>query len=393
MISFLVKHWIKDYENISSPAVQKAYAKLCSCVGVFFNVLLFIIKLLSGIISGSTAIIADGFNNLSDAATSVAAFIGFCFAGIGAGENHRFGHGRYEWLMGLISSLAVTLVGWTLAKNSISAIHDPQPVTFNFIIVAILICSILVKLYMYCYNRKIGVKIDSSSMKATATDCISDMVSTSAILLSLIIEQLTSWHVDGWCGLLVSIFIMFSGVKSMMEIIERLMGQSPDKNLENKIISYVMEYPAVRGINDLLIHDYGMGHYAVSLHIEGYAGDSCDHLTAVAQEISYRLFVDMDCDTTIQTDILITDSVIVQKLSTVAEQTVKTFEETAQIKDLRIVQSGTYTNVILTVSGSRRLQKKENAIKQAVETAICSIDKNYQVITKLVIMALHRDLW
>ncbi|MCD7967861.1 MAG: cation diffusion facilitator family transporter [Clostridiaceae bacterium] len=390
MISFLIRHWIKDNENITSPAVQKAYAKLCSGVGIFFNVLLFGIKLLSGLVCGSTAMIADGFNNLSDAATSIASFIGFCLAGIGAGENHRFGHGRYEWLMGFLSSIAVIMVGGALAKNSLSAIHSPQPVSFNAVIVVILVCSILVKLYMYCYNKKIGTKIDSSSVKATATDCISDMVSTSAILFSLIVEQVTGCHIDGWCGLLVSLFIMFSGLKSMLEVVERLMGQYPDKNMENKIKACVADYPAIRGINDLLIHDYGLGHYAVSMHIEGYDGDSCVNLNAIAQEISYRLFVDMDCDATIQTDLLVTDSVTVKTITDQTEQVIKRFEATAHMKDLRIVKSGSHTIITLTVSGSRRLQKQENAIRQTITTALCSIDTNYQVIIKLVITALHR---
>lgn len=177
----------------------------------------------------------------------------------------------------------------------------------------------------------------------------------------------------------------------MMEVVERLMGQSPDKSLENKIISCVTGYPAIRGINDLLIHDYGLGHYAVSMHIEGHDGESCDKLNAIAQEISYKLFVNMDCAATIQVDLLITDFSTINAITAEAEQVIKPFEATAHIKGLRIVRSGIHTNIVLTVTGSRRLQKQEAAIKQALETALCTRDTTYQVIAKLVITALHRD--
>lgn len=390
MISFLIRRWIKDSENTDSPAVQEAYAKLCAGVGIFFNLLLFGVKLFSGLVSGSTAILADGFNNLSDAVSSIASFIGFCIAGVGAGENHRFGHGRYEWLMGFLSSIAVIMVGGALAKKSLSAIHIPQSVRCGAITAAVLTCSVLVKLYMYRYNKKIGTAIDSASMKAAAADCIGDMAATLAILFSLIAERLTGWYIDGWCGLLVSFFIIFSGSKAMVEVAGRLMGQFPDKSLENKIISCAACYPAVYGINDLLIHDYGLGRYAVSMHIEGRGDDSCFDLNAAAQEISYRLFANMDCDATIQTDLLVEDPAAAEAVTAEAERAVKVFDASAQVKELRIVRSGLHTNVVLTIAGSRRLQKQENAVKLAVGRAVCSVDTTYQVLPKLVITGLRR---
>lgn len=417
MISFLIKRWIKDSENISSPAVQKAYAKLCSSAGIFFNLLLFMIKLFTGLLSGSASITADGFNNLSDAASSVASYLGFCLAGIGAGENHPFGHGRYEWLMGFLSSAAVFMVGAALAGNSIDAIHSPTPVHFNFSVFFVLLCSVLIKFYMYSYNQKVGDRIGSSSIKAAAADCISDMASTSAIIASLILERLTGLHIDGWCGTLVSLFIMFSGLKSMCGVVQRLMGEAPDKNLEKKIIFCVMRHPEVCKISNLLIHDYGMGRYAVSMHIGG-ADPALTKQTAqaeqavqmsqvpqieqwmqmeqrpqmeqIAQEIIYELFSSLDCDATIQTEQLITDEAIIASIRSSAEQVIKKFEETALIRELRLVNAGSHTSVFLTAACSRRLQKKEAAVRQALRDSICEGNDRYQIIPKLVIAPIGK---
>lgn len=393
MIPFLIKRWIKDSENVSSPAVQKACAKLCSSAGIFFNLLLFVIKMLAGLFSGSAAITADGFNNLSDAASSAASLLGFCLAGIGAGENHPFGHGRYEWLMGFLSSIAVFMVGVALAKNSIAAIRSPAPVNFNLSVFFVLLCSVLIKYYMYSYNQKIGDKIGSSSMKAAAADCISDMVSTSAIIASLIVECLTGRHIDGWCGTFVSFFIMFSGLKSAGEVVQRIMGESPDKNLEEKIISCVMRHPQVCNISNLLIHDYGMGRYAVSMHIGG-AGTKLPEQTVqmeqLAQEITYELFSFLDCDATIQTEQLITAEAVTAPVRSSAEQVIKSFEKTALIRELRLVNAGSHINVFLTAACSRRLQKKEAAVRQAIRDSICEGNDRYQIIPKLVIAPIGK---
>ena len=177
MVKLLARLWIKDYKNISSPTVKQAYAKLCSALGIVINIVLFLLKLLCGTISGSAAIIADGFNNLADVATTILSFLGFIMAGIGAGKHHPFGHGRYEWLMSMFSSIAVMIMGFTLAGNSISTIKTPEEVHFDYLIGFILVCSILAKSYMFLYSNKIGKQINSSAMKSTAADSISDLLS------------------------------------------------------------------------------------------------------------------------------------------------------------------------------------------------------------------------
>lgn len=388
MVSLLTRLLIKDYKNIASPSVKKSYAKLSSVIGILLNILLFTVKLFSGLISGSTAIVTDGFNNLADAATSAAAFLGFCLAGIGSGENHLFGHGRYEWLMGFLSAYAVLVMGGTLAKSSTTSISTPKNIEFSWIILLILICSILVKIYMFFYNKNIACKINSSAMKATASDCISDMAATTAIMISLIVQYFTGWKIDGWCGLLVSFFIMFSGLKSMMEIVERLLGQTPDKEFVDKITTLVMQYPQVKGINSLIIHDYGLGHYVASMHIEGEEENSVI-LNDIANEISYKLYLEMDCDTTIQIDYLDTDTVMYDLIYKKAEQEIQRFEANGKIKSLQIVKSGLHKNVLFIVSGSRKLQKKQDQVREAINQSILAVNSNCRIITKIVIAALH----
>lgn len=390
MVSYLINRFIKNSWNVSSPAIKEAIAKLCSFVGIGFNLLLFTVKLALGLASGSSALAADGFNNLSDAAAAAASFIGFGLAGIGAGENHRFGHGRYEWLMGFLISLAVFWMGMSLAKRSVKAILHPQPIAYHSVMFAALAVSVLIKLYMYSYNRSIGASIGSSTMKAAAADSISDMVSTSAIIVSLTVQKLTGWNIDGWCGLMVSMFIMVSSVKSVTESVERMLGQSPDKDMVGRIEACAMEHPEIRGISNLTIHDYGMGHYAVSMHIEGRSGDDLSRLNMAAQELSYQLYDAMGCDATIQADLIEDDQAVVEMVSDKVNHIVQGLDANARVKELRIVKNGAHPAVTLIISGSRKLQKMEDMIRNTLGDALKAYDSGCQIITKMVLPALRR---
>lgn len=385
VVKFLIQHLIKDNECVSTPSVQKAYAKLCSLSGIFLNTFLFLTKLLLGTISSSSAIIADGFNNFADAVTSAAAFLGYCLAGLGAGENHQFGHGRYEWLMGFVSGLAVFFMGASLAKESVTAIQSPKTITFSVLVLFMLITSIFIKFYMYLYNKNIGNKISSVSMRATATDCISDIASTSAITLALVTEHFTGWHIDGWCTLLVSVFIMFSAVKSISETADRFMGHIPDNGLSEKITELVLQYPQVQSISNLSIHDYGMGQYAVSMHITGTATQDSADLYAAAQNISYDLYKNMNCTAVIQTDFLAPDNCLHNLMKNTVENIIHSIDENARIKNLHFVNAPPYTNILLTITGSGKTHKKELLLHENISKALYSLDNSCHVITKFLI--------
>lgn len=391
MVHLLAKWLIQDYDNFSSPDVKQSYAKLCSSLGIAINTILFLVKFLCGSISGSTAIVADGFNNLADVATSIASFLGFILAGIGAGNHHPFGHGRYEWLMSIFSSLAVMGMGITLANTSIQTIHNPQAVEFGFLTAAILIFSILAKFYMFCYNNRISKKVASSAMAATAADSISDMVSTTAILFSLIIQTLTGWTIDGWCGLLVSIFIVFSGFKAAAETIERLLGQSPDQETIDMITAITGQYPEIHSISNLTIHDYGLGHFVVSMHIEGTDENLRLQLDRIAHEIIYRLYSELKCDSTIQIDILDISEETADAVTNTVNSVLSSMDALATLNEYRIVYAGDCLDVALIIAVSRRHQKNEREIRQAIEKAISAVNTNYRVTTRFVIASMPKN--
>ena len=235
MITFLSRFFIKDYKDYASPQVRQSYGMLCGAVGIALNIFLFLGKWLAGMLSGSIAITADAFNNLSDAGSSVITLVGFKLSGQKPDTEHPFGHGRMEYISGLLVSVAVLIMGFELIRSSIDKIRTPEPIECSPIIILVLAASILVKIYMYTYNRGIGHKIDSTAMQATAGDSLSDTVATSLVLLATIISQLTGLILDGWFGVLVGIFIFYTGITTMKDTIDPLLGQAPEKNLVEEI--------------------------------------------------------------------------------------------------------------------------------------------------------------
>ena len=236
MITLLSKLIIKNYKEFENPNVRLKYGILCGAVGILFNILLFTGKLIAGTLTGSIGITADAFNNLSDAGSSTITLVGFRLSGTKADKEHPFGHGRFEYISGLIVSMAILLMGFELGKTSIDKIIHPEAVTFSYLAVGVLIVSILTKLYMFFYNRGIGKKIDSSAMRATAMDSFSDVAATSTVLLSMLIGKWTGLKIDGYSGLLVALFICYTGIRAAKETVSPLLGQSPTKEFVEKIL-------------------------------------------------------------------------------------------------------------------------------------------------------------
>ena len=276
MIALLARIFIKETEKNPSAQTRQAYGTLCSAAGVGLNILLFIGKVLAGILSGSIAITADAFNNLSDAASSTVVLLGFRLGGQKADRDHPFGHGRFEYLSGLVVAMLIVLMGFELAKSSIDKILHPEPVEFSGLIVAILLSSIAVKFYMFLYNRSYGRRFESSAMLAMATDSLSDCASTAVILAATLAGQYTSLQIDGWCGILVALLIFWSGIKAGKETLDPLLGTPPAPEYVEQIRELVMAHDAVIGIHDLVVHDYGPGRCMISLHAE--VSSACDGL-------------------------------------------------------------------------------------------------------------------
>ena len=292
MITLLTHLLIKDHENTDLPEVRRKFGVLSGTVGIFLNLLLFAGKLFAGIFAHSVSITADAFNNLSDAASSVMTLVGFRLAGKRADRDHPFGHARFEYIAGLFVSVSILLMGADLARTSFLRILHPEDVVFSLVSIAVLAVSIAVKFYMFLYNRDLASRIDSVALRSTSMDSLSDCAATAAVLLCLVLAHLTGLHLDGWCGLAVSLFILLTGAKSILESSGLLLGQAPDHELTAEIEERVLHTEGILDMHDLLVHDYGPGHMVVSLHAEVPSDFTLVH----AHEIIDRLEKELDSE-------------------------------------------------------------------------------------------------
>lgn len=349
MISFLSRILIPDYQNTASPSVRQAYGMLCGAVGIGLNILLFLGKFLAGILSGSIAITADAFNNLSDAGSSVITLIGFKMAGQKPDPEHPFGHGRIEYISGLLVSVAVLLMAYELARTSIQKLLHPEDVTCSPLIVGILLVSILTKLYMCYYNKKLGKRLASAAMNATAADSISDALSTTLVLVSTLIGYFTEYHIDGWCGILVAMFICYTGIQAMKETMNPLLGQSPDKEFVEKVRNIVCASPVILGIHDLIVHDYGPGRVMITLHAEVSAKGDILAIHDEIDNIERKLQEELSCTATIHMDPTVTDNVHVTRMKKQVKELLYNINPDFTFHDFRIVEGKTHTNLIFDV--------------------------------------------
>ena len=383
MIALLAKKFIKDCENVTSPAVRQAYGMLCGIVGICLNIVLFALKFFAGTISGSIAITADAFNNLSDAGASVVTLLGFKLAGKKPDPDHPFGHGRIEYLSGLAVSMVILLMGFELLRDSVDKILHPEAVDFSLLAVGILIASIAVKCYMYLYNHSVGKKIDSAAMQATATDSLSDCIATGAVLLATLVGHWTSLQIDGWCGLVVSGLILFAGYNAARDTIAPLLGQPPEQEFVDEIERTVMAHPLVRGIHDLVVHDYGPGRVMITLHAEVPADHNIMDIHDEIDLIEVELREKLGCEATIHMDpIDMNDATVMETRQKVA-QLVRLIDETITIHDFRMVTGPTHTNVIFdaVVPFAFRLSDKE--VEERIKDAVRTLDGNYFAVIQI----------
>ena len=346
MINILGRIFLKN-KSKDSEAGRRAWGVLCSIVGICFNILLFAGKLIAGVLAGSIAITADAFNNLSDAGSSFITLIGFRFSGRRPDPEHPFGHGRFEYISGLLVSIIIVVVGVELMISSISKIINPEPIGDNWVLSAcILGASVLVKLYMFYYNRRVGKEINSSGMKATSMDSLSDCVATSVVLLALIIGVYFDIMIDGYCGVLVSLFVIFAGFKSAMETIKPLLGTPPEREFVEAVESTVLSHPVVFGVHDLIVHDYGPGRQILSLHAEvdgkGDIYELHDEIDLIEQELAEVY----GCLAVIHMDPIETDNEITNNYRMSVARIIKSIHEDATIHDFRMVPGTTHTNLI-----------------------------------------------
>ena len=346
MTKLLISLFVKNSGNVTDAKVRSAYGTLGGMVGIICNLLLFAGKFFAGIITGAISITADAFNNLSDAASSIITLIGFYIAGKPADEDHPFGHGRMEYVSGLIVSLAILLMGFELLKSSIEKIIHPENITFQIISVVILIVSILVKFWMAVFNKNIGNRIQSEAMNATATDSLNDCISTAAVLGGMLIFYFLGYNLDGIIGVLVACFVLWGGYGAIKDTLNPLLGELPDPQLVDNIEDMVMRHDMVIGVHDMIVHDYGPGRRIVSLHAEVpytvdimEAHDMIDH-------IEMRLMQEYQCEATIHMDPVVTDDEETTKTKEKIQTLIDQYDKTLSIHDFRMVTGKTHTNVI-----------------------------------------------
>ncbi len=369
MVQLLAKIFIKE-ENKEPSVVRKAYGTLCGVVGILLNVCLFAGKLVAGTISNSVAITADAFNNLSDAGSSVITLIGFQMAGAKPDPHHPFGHGRIEYLSGLAVSMAILLMAVELLRDSVDKILHPEATECTVMTVVILLAAILVKLYMAFYNHRIGKKIDSAAMKATAMDSLSDMASTTVVLLATLIGHFTGLLIDGYCGVLVGLFILYAGINAARETLNPLLGQPPAKEYVEEIERIVMAHEGISGIHDLIVHDYGPGRQMISLHAEVPAeGDILvihDEIDLIEIELRQKL----GCVATIHMDPVVTKDAHTASTKATVGEVLHQIAPEISMHDFRMVTGPTHTNLIFDIVVPYKFRMGDTEVLQQLSDGV-----------------------
>lgn len=346
MTEFLLRRFVRGYPDVSRPESRTACGNMAGAVGIVCNLLLCGFKFLAGIVTGSVAISADAVNNLSDASSSIITLLGFRMSAKPADAEHPYGHGRTEYLSGLAVSVMILLIGLELVKSSVEKILHPAPIEAGVLPVVILSVSILVKLWMAAFNRKLGRLIASPALEATAADSRNDVISTGAVLAATLLQMAFHWQLDGWMGLAVALFILYSGWGLVKDAIAPLLGQAPDPELVAHILEVTREYPGVLGIHDLIVHDYGPGRRFASLHVEMDASGDVLRSHDVIDQIERRFLAQDGLHVIIHYDPIVTGDGQTAYARDYLARAVKSIDPRLTIHDLRMVPGHTHTNLI-----------------------------------------------
>lgn len=384
MIGLLARLFIRDREQTEDPGVRGAYGVLCGATGIFLNLCLFVGKLFAGRITGSISIMADALNNLSDAGSSVVTLLGFHLAGAKPDSGHPFGHGRIEYLSGLIVSGAILLMGFELVRESVKKIVSPQPVAYSALAFIILLLSICVKLYMFYYNRSVGKKLDSAAMRATATDSLSDCFATGAALVAAAVGTYSGLQIDGFCGAIVGGFIFYAGIRAARETLNPLLGQPPEKEYVKRIEELVMGHSEVRGVHDLIVHDYGPGRRMISLHAEVSAKADILAIHEVIDQIEEELRELLRCDAVIHMDPVVTEDGYVNSLREAVDDAIREADPRLSMHDFRVVPGTGLTKLIFDLEAPYGFHMKdEEAVREIQGLVAGRIGGQYQCIIRV----------
>ena len=381
MTDLLPRWFIRDHNNLKSPKVRASYGTLSGIVGIVVNLLLFAGKFIAGTVSGSIAISADAFNNLSDAGSSIVSLVSFRIAAKPADRDHPFGHARIEYIASMIVSFLILLVGFEIVSDSVKKIISREStLVFSVLSVTILSVSILAKLWLALFNYRLGKKIGSDVMRATAVDSLSDTVSTTAVLVATLIFRFTGLDIDAWVGLAVALFIFWAGIRILRETQNSLLGEGPVKEVTDAIDAIVSGYPAILGIHDLMIHSYGPGHSFASFHAEVDGADDVYESHDVIDEVERRIREELSIVCTIHMDPINTDDSLTASLREETAELVREIDPRITVHDFRVVPGVTHTNLIFDVAVPYELKMTVSEIRDAVSEKVREKHENYSAV-------------
>lgn len=377
MTQFLIRCFIKNNNDIQNPAVREKYGFLAGMIGIISNLFLCVSKVIIGIIVHSIAIIADGVNNLADAASSIITLVGFKMAAKPEDKEHPYGHARIEYVSGLLISVIIIFIGFQLLKSSFEKVLHPEVMDFNWITILILCIAIVIKVWQSAFNISIGKKINSVALIATGTDSRNDVISTVAVLASILISQVAHLQLDGYMGCGVALFIIWSGIKLIQETASPLLGEAPDEELVNAISEGAKSMEGVLGIHDLVVHSYGPGRTFASIHIEVDANSDLVEVHDLIDNIERDLSESLNIHLVAHLDPVKTDDPVIAKLHTILEDTLTALEGVYGMHDLRIVPGTSHTNIVFDVVLSTECKLKQAEIKQAVNQKLKAYNQTY----------------
>ena len=383
---FLVSHFIKDYNNTTDEKIRERYGYLGGIVGILINSLLFLIKLFTGITTKSISIIADGFNNLSDLISSIITMVGFKLAGKPADEEHPFGHGRVEYLSALIVSVIVILVGLQFIKVSFNRIVNPKPVIFNMVAFILILISIFAKIWLSQFNKYLGKSINSNALVASSLDARGDVFTSFCVAISLILSKWTSFPIDGYIGILISLFIVYSGFSLIKDTLNPLLGEPPDPQLVEKIKKGVLKYEYISGVHDLIIHNYGPGKCMASIHAEIPQDISVVTIHEVIDKAERELSSELNIYLVIHMDPIDTDCKFTKAVKMEVENIISEIPEVKSMHDFRITGEGENRIVIfdLIIEGKGNFkQDDEKILKEKINFEIQKLHPNYTTVITL----------
>ncbi len=386
MTELLCKLFVKDRENIKSPAVRRSYGTLASVVGIIVNLVLAAGKIAVGLLFGAISLAGDGINNLSDAGSQIISFISFKMAAKPADRDHPFGHARIEYVASMIVSFFIMLVGWNLFRESLEKIFDAEQVTDGsniWLMVAVLAVSIISKLWLVFFNRKIAKKIDSSVMRATAADSLSDAGASTAVLIAMLIFKFTGVDIDGYMGLAVAVVIFIAGIKILNDTKNSILGEAPSEEVIDGIKAIVAEFPEALGIHDMVVHSYGPGRFVANLHIEVDGSKDIYESHDMIDLIEKRLNSELGILSNIHMDPIVVDDAENDAMKAFTLECVKSVDERLDIHDFRFVRGKTHTNLLFDISSPFELKMNNAEIIKAVQGKITEKKPDHLIVVNV----------